>query len=926
VLTAFTVTTYTVVSTSEARPVTTTVTQYTTVHTAEQSSIADSTTVYSTSTVIVSPIPVPSDAPIGYNYSCPADNNTTQTVVIGTQLYSYHIFCNSSFANETAFSITSATSEGDCIALCSAADNLAQGPLCKGFSFDGVSCGLYTQALTSDLTSSLGIDSAVLAIVRGSNTTFATRTAGTSQLSSLAASITRGTTLITPPPQFIANSTGYSSCFTSTYTDVSDGLVHWTESCSSSSSWYEAFASSATIIYSSETILIGEGSGSNGAGGGAGGGVVSSPGAIVISVTTTSTAVSGAVTGGAGNGGVIQTESTITTIFQGSTITYISTLAASGSGNGPNATGGASDVISTSTALSGVTGGGTGTGGVILPSFSTVTTIIEGSTSVYITTFATSGSGGGNSGTGGIVPVSSPWNLSTTWFISGGSTVVTSTSKVTSGDTSGSSGTGGILPNSANITSTIINATTTTTVQSSATSGETSGGSGTGGVLPTSSNFTVTSINATTITIPGWNYSSPLATDTTPSTTPSLETTPGLPNSGLPGPSSNHSWTGTTTERPRSGQQTPGSPSSGFPFPSPNSTWLSETLPGLPSTPTGLGYPPPLNYTTPPVGTLPTTDTGTLNFPIPTSNHSWTGTTTERPRSGQQFPSGLSSGFPLPSPNSTWLGETHPAPVTTATGILIPGSSTNATTTSTYCATTTVRETVTQTIYISGVCTSTPYAGFPWGGYGPFGGGGSSPLSTSVSSSSTAPSPSPISADQLRRENERATPAQIDSSCKNIGNQIFNGEFELVDSNSSPLGWGFATGSMQIMFMAFEDDSQITPSGSWEGRIVSLDPSAVGRILQPLTLCPNTTYSFSGWTRQARVLAECSATFSISGSTIGSVSPGQVYGSGISNLKDYTADTAEVDFEISVQCIGSGDRNNTRTIDFDDLSLIVKSV
>jgi hypothetical protein len=929
---------------------------------------------------MVSPSPISSSPPVGYNYSCPADNNSTQTIVIGTQIFSYYILCNSSFAKKIAFSVTAANSEGNCIALCSAADNLAQGPLCKGFSFDGVSCGLYTQALMSDVTPTSGVDSAILSLVRGFNTTFSNRTADAFEASSIAASITQGTTLVTPPPSFFANSTSTSSCFSSTYTDSSDGLVHWTETCSWYESWYETFASSATTIYSSQTILVEQGSGSNGAGNASGsarvGGASGSPGAAVSSVTATSTAISGLVTGGAGNGGSSgPSVTTITTILQGSTITYVSTFASSGFENGSNATGGAGSVISTATARNGSAGGETGTGGVIIPSVSTVTTIIGWYTSTYVTTFATSGFTSGGAYTGGPVPASTgPWNFSTTFYMSGGSTIETAISGETSGAMSIGTGTEEVLPTSGNIIVTVENATTITITEGKATSGVASGGTGPGGVITPSvgSNRTATTIANSTdtksgetsetsanggvisppsstslsvatetgnrsgqqspprtvplgtvsstveYTFSGWNYSSPLQSGTDPvETTPLYETTPGLPSSGFPVPTSNSSWGGTTTELPRSRQQI-SSGSSGFPIPSANSSWLGETHP-LPFSTASAGtpYPPPLNYTSSPGTTVSSTQTVSSGLPIPTSNISWLATTTERPRSGQQSPP-ASSSFPTLSANSTWLGEPFPA----STGP------------STYCATMTSRETVTQLIYTSTpgcVCAPTAYGGFPWGGYRAFvGGGGQPPSSPTASTPTTSATPSapPLSLDQVRRPNTSATPQQVDTSCNNIGNQIFNGEFEISDSSSEPIGWGFATDSndiiLPIIFLAFEDRTQHTAGGSREGRIVSNDTAAVGRILQPLTLCPNSTYSLVAFTRQSRVLAECTATFFIGGENVGVVSPGQEWGSGMSNYRDYTADAPEADLEISVQCIGSGDANGRRVIDFDDLSLVVK--
>jgi hypothetical protein len=1029
---AYVVTETTVVSTSIARTVTTTTTIYGLSHTGSPTGGEPSSTIYSTSRLMISPSPVSSYTPIGEYYSCPADNNTTQTIAVNSQVYTYHVFCNSSFANETAFSMTSASSDGDCISLCSYADNLANGPICKGFSFDGISCALYTQALTSDLILTSGVDSAVLAVVEGpSNTTFANRTVEAAEVSSIAASITSGVTMITPPPQFSANATASTSCFLSTYTDTSDGEIFWTESCTWSSAWWASYASTTTIIYSSQTVLVESDSGANGAGGAGGAGVsggASGPaGATVTLITATSTATSGLVSGGTAAGGATgPSVTTLTTLIQGSTYIIISTFAGSGSGSGSNVTGGAGGALSTGMALSGSVGGGTGTGGIITTLISTVTTIIGQSTSIYVTTYATGGLDSGGTGIGGVIsPSTGPWNFSTTFYLSGGSTVVTQSSEESSGYISGGFGSGGLRSTSA---PTVVNATTVMTAQTSETSGVASGGFGSGGVLSTKGNLTWTKSNATTITltqvsetsgiasggsgtggiitpstgingtakttvlrytvattllsgatsgetsgasasgevsspsestpfsattetgarsgqgsppgttlsgtapttvsysIPGWNYTTSLPTGTVPTseTLSAPETTPSVPSSGLSIP--------TTTELPKSGQQSPSGNSSGFPTPSPNSTWLGETHLASSSitTSTGYGYPPPLNYTQLPETTTSTAAAGSSGFPIPISNNSWSGSTAEGPRSGHQSPPGSSS-FPTPSPNTTWLGETRPAPTTTLTGSPTPTSIVNDTGSS--CATIT-RETVTQTIYTSGtpgcVCASTSLAGFPWGGYGVLFGGGASPSleTTSTPITSATRSSTTPSLDQVRRPNTTATPDQVAWACNNIGNQIFNGGFELVDDNSEPLGWGFETSTTDILPPTFNstiDSSQLTPGGSREGTIITYDTTSVGDVLQPLTLCPNSTYSFGAYTKVARVLAECTATFIINSEVIGIVSPSGQWGNGISNLIDFTPDAPEADLQISVQCIGSGDAMGRRVLDLDEISLTIKT-
>jgi hypothetical protein len=981
--TAYVVTETTVVSTSVARTVTSTTTIYSSSLTGSPSSGDATSTVYSLSTVMVSPSPVSSDNPIGEDYSCPAHDNTTQVIVVNSEIFSYHILCNSSFAENTAFSTTVASSRGNCMSLCSYMDSQANGPVCKGFSFDGAYCSLYTEAFSTDLISGSWVDSAILEAVQAPlNTTFSNRTVEDAEISSIASSITTGKAMVTPPPQSNANSTATTSCFTSFSTDSSNGEVFWTSSCTWSA-WWASYTVMATTVYSSELVLVARGSGANGAGAAGGAAVTTdasgSAGAVNTSPIATSTAISGLMTGGSGTGGAAGPwETTLTTIIQGTTYTTTIIFAESGSGSGSNATGGVNGVSSTGTALSRTAAGGTENGGVGSPLVSTVTTVVGQSTSTYVTTFATSGSGSGGTGIGGhISPTIGAWNFSTTFYMSGGSAVEMSNSVANSGQTSSGTSSGGVLPISSNLSVTISNASTFRSAQTSGTSGIASGGNATGGVvtLSTGTNEMTTTLlistavtssvtgasngedhgvsasggvispspstpfSATTETgdrsgqasppgtspsgtaptttvhsIPGWNYTAPLSVGTAhnSNTTSSAETTPGVPSSGFPVLTSN-------------GQQSPVGNSSSFPTLGPNSTWLGEThLPQSSTTSApGYGFQPPSNYTlAPETTTSPSSVVGTSGFSVPISNMSWSASTTEGPRSGHQSSPGSSL-------NTTWLGETYPAPTTIASSIPIPIFSVNSS--GSLCATIT-RETVTQTIYTSGtpgcVCASTPYAGFPWGGYGPFfGGGASSSLQTASTPTSSVPSSTTtLSLDQVRRPNMTATPDQVTWACNNNGNQIFNGGFEITDDNSEPLGWGFETSTTDLLpptFNSAVDSSQLTIGGSREGSVITYDMSSMGNVLQPLTLCPNSTYTFAAYTKVARILAECTATFIINDEVIGIVSPGVEWGSGISSLKDFTAGVPEADLQISVQCIGSGDAMGRRVLDLDEVSLTI---
>jgi hypothetical protein len=185
----------------------------------------------------------------------------------------------------------------------------------------------------------------------------------------------------------------------------------------------------------------------------------------------------------------------------------------------------------------------------------------------------------------------------------------------------------------------------------------------------------------------------------------------------------------------------------------------------------------------------------------------------------------------------------------------------------------------------------------------------------------------PTSASELRVEGTNATDGQVARACANVGNQIFNGDFELADSNDTASGWSFSADSSLFYFLSFADNTQHTYGGNHEGRFVSEDATASGRIYQPLTLCPNSTYSLTAWTRQVRQLAECTATFSISGEVVGQIMPSSMWGDYLSNAVNYTVGAtnadASVDFAVAVSCTGSGDANGQRTLDVDDLELTV---
>ena len=194
-------------------------------------------------------------------------------------------------------------------------------------------------------------------------------------------------------------------------------------------------------------------------------------------------------------------------------------------------------------------------------------------------------------------------------------------------------------------------------------------------------------------------------------------------------------------------------------------------------------------------------------------------------------------------------------------------------------------------------------------------------------SSSSAPTSAITSLNQLRIEGQPATDQQVSFACNNVGNQVFNGEFELVDYNGDAVGWDFTTDDVAVMFFVdAEDPTQHTPGGSRDGQVVSQSDTASGRLYQSLTLCPNTTYSFEAWTRQQDFLSECTATFQINVTVIGVVMPGTSWTNAISNSLNYTVGPGQqdgaVDLSIFVLCRGEGISDVDRVIELDDISLV----
>jgi hypothetical protein len=170
-------------------------------------------------------------------------------------------------------------------------------PACKGVSFDGEMCVLFSVASEADLINSSGTDSAILYQKIVSNN------------STINGTISNTLTITALPTVVAASTTSFSGCSGTTVTE-SDSDVSYTWTCSSYSSWFTEIIQAITTIYQATTIV--------------------ERGAFVETGAT-----SGA-TGTGGLSGPVSTASATSTTF-----------VSSGSGGGSNSTGGFSSPIVT---------------------------------------------------------------------------------------------------------------------------------------------------------------------------------------------------------------------------------------------------------------------------------------------------------------------------------------------------------------------------------------------------------------------------------------------------------------------------------------------------------------------------------------------------------------------------------------------------
>jgi hypothetical protein len=279
--------------------------------------------------------------PIGADIVCPTAGNTTQPIVMDQEVYLFVIFCDANFDETPIFPPTNIPSFQNCVSVCALYNSVSGGtnPACKGVSFDGEMCALFTMASENDRIISPGIDIAILyqEIVSSDFTVNET--------------ISNTLTITAPPTVVTASTTYFSGCSGTTLTE-SDGVVSLAELCYSYSSWFTEIIQANTTIYQASTIIERGG---------------------FIGASATS--------GATGTGGV---SGLVSTTFLSPIVTYITTIISN-----------SSTVIESTLYVSTASSGAFGTGGVTTP----YTTATISNVSTIVETFSTNISGFISSGT-----------------------------------------------------------------------------------------------------------------------------------------------------------------------------------------------------------------------------------------------------------------------------------------------------------------------------------------------------------------------------------------------------------------------------------------------------------------------------------------------------------------------------------------------
>jgi hypothetical protein len=165
-------------------------------------------------------------------------------------------------------------------------------------------------------------------------------------------------------------------------------------------------------------------------------------------------------------------------------------------------------------------------------------------------------------------------------------------------------------------------------------------------------------------------------------------------------------------------------------------------------------------------------------------------------------------------------------------------------------------------------------------------------------------------------------------SCNITGNQIYNGDFELLGSdgtNVGPTGWGFVASDFSLVSLTVQ--TAPAPGANQFARLTFSSSEAVAQLSQPLTLCPGVTYALTTWTRQSDVVDMCMLAVNVGSVEMGVVQPTAAWTDGLSSRANFTAgpdvEDASVELVITVSCAGRAGESVDRVIDLDGFGLVV---
>ncbi|CZT22820.1 uncharacterized protein RCC_08526 [Ramularia collo-cygni] len=364
-----------------------------------------------TATVTASATPTPT-APA---FSCPEDNNSTVSQLIGNERFDYLVLCDTDLGDLDFYGVLSYNSFSECAAACSVADARFDSPVCQGFSYYSTNAAYncFLKGTANQTVPAPGVDSAILQriavgltedVPAGTNTESApfmgeTQTLDPSQLSSsmsvIIANSSTSIPVITPGPAPIMVSgrpvnpgeTVYSTTIIdgSTY---SSGTVFSTY-YSANGSWYYTYYTAFTQAWASETTVYAS----------------TETGTSISNTTDTETTTQ------AGNNGEYYTitVTNTTSYFPGGyNVTEVTANVTSASNGTQIASSAVTSYYSVATSNSGGGsggGGGGGAGGIASSGAGNITATSVVST---FTVFSNGGQAGGGNGGGGSGVVQTP--------------------------------------------------------------------------------------------------------------------------------------------------------------------------------------------------------------------------------------------------------------------------------------------------------------------------------------------------------------------------------------------------------------------------------------------------------------------------------------------------------------------------------------